>query len=321
MIKRFLMVVVLAALSPNSYAMFGLGPCCPPSVCGTIPCDAGCSGQAITNMGTTFSTDAQSVAQGYTGIANGLQSYLSTVSDAISEYTQTDYDNSQDYTTALDAKTKAILATQKGVEKVVEALFTTLSMAFNQAVKGGYEAKSLLDMSTTYNTQTMPWNLGWMLQGNVELQESFSTDDLRKQNYLKNLNAYAVEYDMESDHGRITNTLYDLLSGITISHKSAFQTKSELLPLMYLNLDNMQFYESAWIIPNAYRYHALQDSPERDYLASRPTLENLMQMGDGDLLRSISASEQSLNTGWNGLLSLAASKSYLSVSTRSQQRD
>lgn len=115
-------VVVLLLLSNTATANFGLGPCCPPSVCGIIPCDSGCAGQAITQMGSSVSAALNALQSAYEQQSQATNDTAQSVNSLSQNLIQTLNDTHQDYLRGLDASTARIEASVSSLIPVKEGL-------------------------------------------------------------------------------------------------------------------------------------------------------------------------------------------------------
>jgi len=82
--------------SGEAKANFGFGPCCPPSMCGIIPCDSGCAGRAINQMGTNVSNAINSLNQSYSNLSQATQEAVDSMVNIGTDISQalTDQNNS-----------------------------------------------------------------------------------------------------------------------------------------------------------------------------------------------------------------------------------
>jgi len=69
-------------------ANFGFGPCCPPSLCGIIPCDSACAGAAINQMGVSVTSAINTLNSAYNDQTSAMQdavNSLTNVGTAVSD--------------------------------------------------------------------------------------------------------------------------------------------------------------------------------------------------------------------------------------------
>lgn len=107
-LKTIFLTVWLSLIPTYSYAAFGLGPCCSGVPCGIIPCDTGCAGQAITQMGSSVAAALSSLQSAYeqqTQVTNDTQeSVISLGQNLIDVLNDTHWDHLR----GLDAATARI---------------------------------------------------------------------------------------------------------------------------------------------------------------------------------------------------------------------
>ena len=75
--KYFLVIMIgfalnMAFVTPAS-AAFGFGSCCSGYPCGTIPCDSGCAGKALSSMGTDVSSSANDADSAYDSLTDAIE--------------------------------------------------------------------------------------------------------------------------------------------------------------------------------------------------------------------------------------------------------
>lgn len=134
--RMFAPAVLLVAplISPTAFAAFGLGPCCPPSLCGMIPCDAMCAGPAITQMGTSVSTQGNNLNTGYQNLGSGVQDVIESmknmgldVSDALNTQNNDMLEGLSASSTRLElATTAATKSLERNTDHTVSSLVTAL---------------------------------------------------------------------------------------------------------------------------------------------------------------------------------------------------
>lgn len=107
-LKAIFFTVGLSLIPTHSYAAFGLGPCCSGFPCGIIPCDTGCAGQAITQMGSSVTAALSSLQSTYeqqTQVTNETQESVSSLAQSLVNVLN---DTHQERLKGLDAATARI---------------------------------------------------------------------------------------------------------------------------------------------------------------------------------------------------------------------
>lgn len=106
-----LLIAVWLLLAPGqSYAAFGLGPCCSGVPCGIIPCDTGCAGQAITQMGSSVSAALSSLQSAYEQQTQATNEAQESVNSLTQNLVDVLNDTHQEQLRGLDAATSRIEA-------------------------------------------------------------------------------------------------------------------------------------------------------------------------------------------------------------------
>jgi len=128
-------VVCLLLQAPSATANFGFGPCCPPSVCGFIPCDSGCAGAAINQMGAAVANSLNGLNSSYQNITNGIQDTMDSMTnlgaDGVSSLTQ----QNNKLLVALSAATNRIELANTVVAKTLERNADHTNTSFVNALK------------------------------------------------------------------------------------------------------------------------------------------------------------------------------------------
>lgn len=147
-IYRSCLFIALAIISGSIYAglPFGLGPCCNGYMCGTIPCDSSCAGQAILNMGSSVSSAANNLTSAYKNLGEAIRTVDESVNkfrvDVISSLDEAN----QNLLKALSASTaKTELANQqatKSLERNTDYLAKSLKEALKQKSVAGLVSKN-----------------------------------------------------------------------------------------------------------------------------------------------------------------------------------
>ena len=153
-----LMPLFIAAwlfLAPGqSHAAFGLGPCCSGVPCGIIPCDSGCAGQAITQMGSSVSAALSSLQSAYeqqTQASNEAQESVTSLAQHLVDVLN---DTHQEQLRGLDAATSRIEASVSAFipahERLTDHKISSMRTIFQRyfaASRAADSAKSLGSMA------------------------------------------------------------------------------------------------------------------------------------------------------------------------------
>ena len=120
--KRILPIFILVCLPSISYANFGLGPCCPPSVCGIIPCDSGCAGAAINQMGTNISSGFNNLSSAHQDLTSAVQDAIDAMTDLGTDVNDALMNQNSDLMDGLSASTAKIELSNNVATKSLERL-------------------------------------------------------------------------------------------------------------------------------------------------------------------------------------------------------
>lgn len=123
MLKRYFLWFCLlfsATLSPMAFANFGFGPCCPPSVCGIIPCDSGCAGAAINQMGTNVANSLNQLNSAYQNLTSAAQDAIDSMNNLGTDVNDALLQQNQDLLDGLSASTNKIELANVQASKSIE---------------------------------------------------------------------------------------------------------------------------------------------------------------------------------------------------------
>tara|TARA_R110002072_G_scaffold303138_2_gene495479 strand:+ start:16732 stop:17886 length:1155 start_codon:yes stop_codon:yes gene_type:complete len=127
---------LLFILPFNASANFGLGPCCPPSVCGIIPCDSGCAGAAISQMGTSVSQTLSNLDSAYQDLSSKAQDTIDSMNDLTRDVNQELLQQNERLLSSLSAATNKIelanLASAKSLERNTDHTVKSLTSSLKE---------------------------------------------------------------------------------------------------------------------------------------------------------------------------------------------
>lgn len=148
--------VVMLFSCNNSFAAFGLGPCCPPSVCGTIPCDSGCAGQALIQMGSGVSAALSSLQQAYEQQTEAIDDAAESVRSLSQDLIESLDDTNQEYLKGLDASTSRIESSIASYIPVKEGLSNHKITYIGQVVQQYFAARSAAETARDIGPMGQP---------------------------------------------------------------------------------------------------------------------------------------------------------------------
>lgn len=162
-LKAIFITVGLFLIPGQSFAAFGLGPCCTGAPCGIIPCDSGCAGQAITQMGSSVTAALSSLQSAYeqqTQVTNDTQESVNSLAQNLVENLN---DTHQDQLRGLDAATARIEtslsafipARERLTDHKINSMRTILQRYF-VASRAADSAKSLGPMAQPVSGESGP---------------------------------------------------------------------------------------------------------------------------------------------------------------------
>jgi len=138
MIKRYvspLLFIFLVFGAPSAMANFGLGPCCPPSVCGIIPCDSGCAGAAINQMGTAVANAINSLNSAYQDLSSGAKDAMDSMNDLGVDVGNALTQQNNDLLNGISASTNKIDLANVAASKSIERNADHTNKSFVNAIK------------------------------------------------------------------------------------------------------------------------------------------------------------------------------------------
>lgn len=156
--SRSCLFIALVALSGSIYAAlpWGWGPCCNGYMCGTIPCDSSCAGQAILNMGSSVSAAANNLTSAYERLGEAIK----TVDESVNKL-RVDVINSldeyhQDLIKALSASTAKIELANHQSTKVLERNTDYLVKSLKEALKQKSVAGIVSENNISFSDSAQP---------------------------------------------------------------------------------------------------------------------------------------------------------------------
>ncbi len=215
LLRFFSVCIILLFLSSTANANFGFGPCCPPSVCGIIPCDSGCAGQAITQMGSSASAALNALQSAYEQQSQATNDAAQSVNSLSKNLIQTLNDTHQDYLRGLDASTARIetsvsslvpfkegLSDHKinSIKIIVQKYFATRSASENTRDLGpmGQPVSGEIAPNRSQALKTIIVAADQMVDSNAEDYFSFQTNSQTTETGSKSILYSTIEQDIES---------------------------------------------------------------------------------------------------------------------------
>lgn len=159
MIKRLVsgvLVYLVFAIPSVAYANFGLGPCCPPSVCGIIPCDSGCAGAAINQMGSNVASGLNNLNSAHQDLTSAVQDAIDAMTDLGTDLNDALLDQNQDILEGISASTSKIELSNNAASKSLERLSDHSVKTVVNALKQIEIARSTSDNNRMFGDSANP---------------------------------------------------------------------------------------------------------------------------------------------------------------------
>ncbi|MFA0809396.1 hypothetical protein [Microbulbifer epialgicus] len=154
---KYTTILLCAVLnSPIVNANFGFGPCCPPSVCGIIPCDSGCAGAAINQMGTNVSNSLTQLNSAHQNLTSAVQDSIDSMSDLGTDINDVLIQQNQDLLDGFSASTNRIELANLQALKSSEANTEHLVRSFVHALKEREVARAVSENNLIFGDASQP---------------------------------------------------------------------------------------------------------------------------------------------------------------------
>jgi hypothetical protein len=150
------LVIFFFFTTPNALANFGFGPCCPPSVCGIIPCDSGCAGAAINQMGSAIANALNSLNSAYQDLSSGVQDTMDSMNDLGADVGDALVQQNDDLLSAISASTNKIELANVIASKSLERNADHTNISFVSAQKEIEIARASSENIKVYGDMTNP---------------------------------------------------------------------------------------------------------------------------------------------------------------------
>ncbi len=142
--------------APSAMANFGFGPCCPPSACGIIPCDSGCAGAAINQMGTAVANALNSLNSAYQDLSSGVQDTMDSMNDLGTDVGDALTQQNDDLLNGISASTNRIELANVAASKSLERNADHTNISFVNALKEIEIARASSENIKLYGDMAQP---------------------------------------------------------------------------------------------------------------------------------------------------------------------
>jgi len=149
-------LVVMILFSNQSYSAWGFGPCCGPYVCGIFPCDSGCAGAAINQMGSSVGNSVSNLEQAYRDEGDALQDIVDSMNNFSTDLTTILADNNNKYLQALSASTNRIELSVNQQQKTYENMSGHSLNTITTALKQSYVLDAINNNNKQYSDISQP---------------------------------------------------------------------------------------------------------------------------------------------------------------------
>ena len=182
--KYFLVIMIgfalnMAFVTPAS-AAFGFGSCCSGYPCGTIPCDSGCAGKALSSMGTDVSSSANDADSAYDSLTDAIETVDESFESLGDDVVDSLVDQKDQILEALSASTNRIELAETQRTKALQNGSDFIVNSLRQAMKEVNVAESTANTLSEFSQNSQPESTVHM----AELAPVLKTKLIRHQQYL-----------------------------------------------------------------------------------------------------------------------------------------
>lgn len=154
--RAVLAILLFLGTTQIANANFGFGPCCPPSMCGIVPCDSGCAGAALNQMGTNVANALNQLNTAHQNLSDAVQDSIDSMNDIGSDVGDALLDQNEDLLNGLSASTNKIELANNQASKAIERNTDHLVKSFILALKESEVSRSVAENNRIYGDMAQP---------------------------------------------------------------------------------------------------------------------------------------------------------------------